>query len=530
MTARTRYDVVIVGSGHNGLVAAAYLARAGLAVLVLERNDYIGVATTSQRVFPHFDARLSRYSYLVSLFPEAIARDLGLNVEMRRRQLGSFTPYEQKGRQNGLLISNVCEETTRASLRELAGNDREYQRWQRFQSLVQTAANHVWPTMLAPLPSRQTLRQPFESHPDSREAWRMLFEEPIGLGIERHVENDVLRGVLLTDAKIGLLTHAHDPTLLQNRCFLYHTIGNQTGEWRVPVGGMGRLASELERCGRSAGVEFITHANATAIHSSSQETSVEFTCLEQSRMVDARYVLCNGSHREMERLMRQPHMPGAGDEGSVFKINMLCRRLPRLRAGNIRPEQGFSGTFHVDEGYDAMEASYNQACEGNIPDRIPCEIYCHTLTDGSILSEELAAQGFHTLTLFALDVPWRLFRSKHEEVKSLIEKRCLTVLNSWLAEPIEHCLARNPDGSLCIESKSPVDIERELGHPMGNIFHRPLQWPFAETAGETGLRGVETEWPRLLLCGSAARRGGAVSGIPGFQAAMKVLELCQKAQ
>src|SRR5207245_3218736 len=98
---KSKYDVVVLGAGHNGLVAAAYLARAGLSVLLLEKNDYIGGATTSQKVFPDYDARLSRYSYLVSLFPERIIRDLGLNLELRRRAVGSFPPFVLDCQHNG---------------------------------------------------------------------------------------------------------------------------------------------------------------------------------------------------------------------------------------------------------------------------------------------------------------------------------------------------------------------------------------------------------------------------------------------
>src|SRR6478672_11993169 len=100
---KAKYDVVVLGAGHNGLVAASYLGRAGLSVLLLEKNDYIGGAATSQKLFRGFDARLSRYSYLVSLFPEKIIRDLGLQIELRRRATGSFTPYLKDGRHNGLL-------------------------------------------------------------------------------------------------------------------------------------------------------------------------------------------------------------------------------------------------------------------------------------------------------------------------------------------------------------------------------------------------------------------------------------------
>src|SRR3979490_1206046 len=107
---KSRYDVVILGAGHNGLVAASYLAGAGLSVLLLEKNDYIGGATTSQKVFPDYDAYLSRYSYLGSLFPAKIIRDLGLKLELRRRATGSFTPYLHDGQYNGLLLSNESEE------------------------------------------------------------------------------------------------------------------------------------------------------------------------------------------------------------------------------------------------------------------------------------------------------------------------------------------------------------------------------------------------------------------------------------
>src|SRR5256885_4464274 len=113
---KAAHDVVILGAGHNGLVAASYLGRAGLSVLLLEKNDYIGGATTSQKVFPDYEARLSRYSYLVSLFPEKIIRDLGLNLELPRPATGSFTPYAKNRRHDGLLLSHVDQEVGRKSM------------------------------------------------------------------------------------------------------------------------------------------------------------------------------------------------------------------------------------------------------------------------------------------------------------------------------------------------------------------------------------------------------------------------------
>src|SRR5882762_8438612 len=129
---KPKYDVVILGAGHNGLVSASYLTRAGLSVLLLEKNDYIGGATTSQKVFPDYDAHLSRYSYLVSLFPEKIIRDLDLNLELRRRAVGSFTPYTKDGRNDGLLLSNVSEEESRQSLFALTGSHTEFEQLKKF--------------------------------------------------------------------------------------------------------------------------------------------------------------------------------------------------------------------------------------------------------------------------------------------------------------------------------------------------------------------------------------------------------------
>ena len=155
---KSKYDVIILGAGHNGLVAASYLTRAGLSVLMLEKNDYIGGATTSQKVFPDYDAYLSRYSYLVSLFPEKIIRDLGLNLELRRRETASFTPYRKNGEHDGLLLSNVSEETSRQSIINLTGSDIEHEQLKKFYGLSRIFAENVWDTMLEPLGAKEDFR------------------------------------------------------------------------------------------------------------------------------------------------------------------------------------------------------------------------------------------------------------------------------------------------------------------------------------------------------------------------------------
>lgn len=520
---KSSYDVVILGAGHNGLVAAAYLGKAGLSVLLLEKNDYIGGATTSQKVFPDYDARLSRYAYLVSLFPEKIIRDLGLNLKLRRRATGSFTPYIKSGRQDGLLMSNVDLDLSRRSFVDLTGSEAEFERMQKFYNLSRVFAEHTWDSMLEPLISKQDMKRRLDANAGGagREAWRSLAEEPLGRVLERYFENDLVRGVVLTDGKIGVFTHPHDPSLLQNRCFLYHLIGNKTGEWKVPVGGMGAVAAELEKAARKSGAEFLT--NVDIMELDLKKRSVEFAVEGQQKSLGAKFLLVNFGRNVLAKYSGNTYQPNPTDEGSVFKINMLLRRLPKLKSSKYSPKAAWSGTFHSDEGYEQMNASYDRAAKGRLPDKTPCEVYCHTLTDESILSSELRRKGFHTITLFGLDAPYSLFAKDNDSMRKQAEKKFLASMNQWLEEPLEDCLAVARDGSLCIESKSPIDIEESLGMYHGNIFQNALTWPFATTKEQIGTWGVETEWKNIFLCGSSALRGGAVSGIPGHNAARAVL-------
>jgi len=525
---KSHYDVVILGAGHNGLVAASYLARAGLSVLLLEKNDYIGGATTSQQLFPDYDARLSRYSYLVSLLPETIIRDLGLKLELRRRATGSFTPYVKDGRHDGLLLSNISDETSRKSMLELTGTNREYEQMKRFYNLSRVFAEHSWDSMIEPLVAKKEFRRRFDGDELSREAWRSLAEEPLGVAIERYLQNDLVRGLVLTDAKIGIFTFPHDPTLVQNCCFLYHLIGNKTGEWKVPVGGMGAVASELERAAREAGAEMKTSVRLDSIDLDNEACALAYEVNGKEQRVQAKFLLVNFGRNVLANYMGEPYRPNDTDEGSVFKINMLLHRLPKLKASRYSQTEAFCGTFHTDEGYEQMNVSYSEAKQGRLPERPPSEVYCHTLTDDSILSPELRAKGFHTMTLFGIDTPWQLFKRDNPATRRKAEEKFLSSMNQWLEEPLQDCLAVAHDGSLCIESKSPVDIEEALGLYHGNIFQDAPTFPFARDEEQVGKWGVETEWDNVFLCGSSARRGGAVSGIPGHNAAMKVLEVTKK--
>jgi phytoene dehydrogenase-like protein len=513
--AHRSFDAVVVGGGHNGLVAAAYLARAGRSVLVLERLAHTGGAAVSTRPFAGVDARLSRYSYLVSLLPDKIVRDLGLDLRLRTRTVSSYTPAVRDGRATGLLVGGG-EERTREAFARLTGGEREYAAWRRFYGTTGRVAERVFPTLTEPLPTREELRR----RVDDADAWRMLFEEPIGVAIEEHFADDLVRGVVLTDALIGTFADAHDPSLKQNRCFLYHVIGGGTGAWDVPVGGMGALTDALAAAARAAGAVLATGHEAVRIDTDGRSAEITYRTADGEGVAAARHVLVGASPQALAELTG--NVPPEPAEGAQLKVNMLLRRLPRLRDGAVDPREAFAGTFHIAEGYGELAAAHAEAAAGRLPTAPPSEIYCHSLTDPSILAPELVAQGYQTLTLFGLHTPARLFARDHDAVREHLLKATLAQLDAHLAEPLADCLATDADGRPCIEAKTPLDLERDLRLPGGNIFHRELSWPHAQDG--TGRWGVETRHANVLLCGAGAVRGGGVSGVPGHNAAMAVLE------
>lgn len=523
MPSRSRYDVVIVGGGHNGLVAAAYLARAGRRVVVLERLGSAGGAAVSDTPFPGVGARLSRFAYLVSLLPGRIVRELGLRLELRRRPFASYTPTVRDGAPTGLLVGDG-EGRVRESFTRLTGDEREYTAWRDFYARTGRLAGRVFPTLTEPLPSRAELR----ARVADDALWSAVFERPLGETIEETFADDLVRGVVFTDALIGTFSHAHDPSLAQNRCFLYHVIGQGTGDWDVPVGGMGAVTRALLDAALAAGAEVATGHEVTGLATDGRTAEVAYRAETGEGLLGAGTVLVNASPSELARLLDEPAPPAP--EGSQFKVNMLLRRLPALRDPAVDPREAFAGTFHVAEGYAELATAYREAAAGRRPTVPPSEVYCHSLTDPSILSPELAASGHQTMTLFGLHTPARIFAGDAEHRRRVGERLLtdtLAALDAHLAEPVADCLAVDENGRPCLEARSPLDLEDELRLPGGHIFHGDLAFPHraSDEAPETPAErwGVATGHRNVLLCGAGAVRGGGVSGVGGHNAAMAAL-------
>jgi phytoene dehydrogenase-like protein len=523
LTRRGAYDVVVVGGGHNGLTAACYLAAAGMSVAVIERLDHTGGAAVSAQAFPGFPTRLSRYSYLVSLLPESVVRDLGLDLRLESRTTASYTPVLRDGVARGLLVERPERAATRDSFRDLTGSDAEYGAWRDFYAQVGEVAAAVAPTLTRPLPLESEFRQQIDPV-----IWRDLIERPLGEAVERRFGDETVRGVVATDALIGTFARMNDPSLIQNRCFLYHLIGNGTGEWRVPVGGMGAVTDALAAAARAAGAELVVNAEVTAVRGGHGDAEVDVASDGGTQTLRARFVLANVAPWVLAGLLGEQRDPADKPVGAQLKINFLLSRLPRLASG-ADPRIAFAGTLHLGEDYSDLERAYAEAAAGQVPSRLPGEVYCHSLTDPSILGQ--VPEGTQTLTYFGLHLPATLFDdpSTRGERKELAVARAIASLDQHLLDPIASVVARDAAGRPCIEAKIPQDVEADLSMPGGHIFHGDLAWPWAAgTAGlgtPAGRWGVETSRQSILLCGSGARRGGAVSGLGGQNAAAAVLEL-----
>jgi phytoene dehydrogenase-like protein len=520
-----KYDTIIIGGGHNGLIAANYLAMAGQHVLLLERNNYFGGATTSKQIFPDFEAFLSQYSYLVSLLPKTIIEELYINIELLSRTTASYTPYVSKeGEIKSLIISNIDQEITKNSILDLGYGLAEWFGYQQILEDQKIFASLVWDSFLEPLKPKSFFEQKFEKAGQIN-LWNAFVNEPIGKYIESKIQSDALRGVIMTDAKIGSYTYANDPSLLQNRTFIYHIIGNKTGEWQVPKGGMGNIAKHLLAKAQEKGVNLQSNVDIKSINLKKGKQVINFSLNKIDYEVEASHLLSNASIHEIEKLI-EPNQKATSkiDEGSAFKINLLLKCLPILKDKSVTSETAFAGTFHINQLHSQMESTFSSSFSGEIPLVLAGEIYCHTLTDSSILSNDLQQQGYHTLTFFGLDLPYRLFIENNEKAKSIVVERFFEGINQYLETPLESCLAVDKSGKMCIEAKSAFDLEHDLKMPMGNIFHNELSWFFAENESEMGKMGVETNYENLFICGSSAKRGGAVSGIPARNAAFKILE------
>ncbi len=517
---RASYDVVIVGGGHNGLVAAAYLARAGRSCLLLERREELGGAAVSAEVFAGLEARLSRYSYLVSLMPSSIIAELGLPVRLARRAVASYTPDPRVGGAPWTAGRRTTARATARSFLAVSGGEAEHRAWEQLYGMTRRDRRRrvADADRAASLPRARCGRW-WATGPHGRRC--SSGRSPRRCAAPSTTTSS--RGVVLTDALIGTFAAAGERSLRQNRCFLYHVIG---GEWLVPVGGMGAVTARARARGARRRAQSFARRRGDRHRAASRAArgalhrrhAASAACARGTSWSTRRRRSSSGSSAAPRRRERP--------EGAQLKLNLLLSRLPRLRDARGRARAGLRR--HVPRQRDGRAASArlragrrrrdprHAAVRGLLP-----------LADATRASSARAARGGRAhadglRSAHARAPVRRRPRGVREMRRS--RRRCARSTACSPSRSRRACCAHRTGGRAW-RCTAPWIFRTSCECRGGHIFHRDLAWPFAEHEREVGTWGVETEHPAILLCGAGARRGGGVSGIPGRNAAMAVL--CQ---
>lgn len=524
---RSVLDAVVIGAGHNGLAAAAYLARAGLRTRVLERRAQLGGACVTEELWPGF--RVSRAAYVVGLLRPVLVRELGLagrGLRLLPRDPASFTPLPD-GR--GLLMG-ADRAATCASIARFSSRDAE--RYPAYEALVGRVARAVEPLLDAP---------PLDpARPRRREVAATLRALGRGLGLRRDLpralalllgsaraslesffESEPLRATLATDAVIGAWAAPSSPGT--GYVLLHHVMGETHGArgvWAYVQGGMGRLADALANAAREAGAEIMTEHPVARIEVAGGRA--RGVVLEDGSSVEARVVISGADpHRTFLGMLAPEHLPSELLRGvaaldfrsPVLKINAALDRLPVFRGASAEaPGPEHRGTIHVGAtDLDALERSFEAASRGEIPDRPMVE-----LTLPSAVDTTLAPPGRHVASLFVQHLPWAPAAGSWESLRERVADRVFTLVDE-VAPGFSSCVVAR-------EVLAPPDLERVFGLTGGNIFHGAMTLDrLGILRPVPGFGGHRTPIAGLYLCGAGTHPGGGVMGACGRNAASVVL-------
>lgn len=506
-----RYDAIILGGGHNGLVCAAYLARAGKRVALFERRPVLGGACVTEEVWPGY--RVSSAAYLCSLLHPEIASDLGLfrrGFEIYRRDPSGFAPFAD----GSSLLFHADAARTDEALRRFAPG--EIPALRQFATDIELATDIFEPFLLGPSPDLNEVEDSFRAR-GAAHLFEPLFQGSVRSFLENRFRDPRLMAVLATDGLIGTAGGPSTPGTAY--VMLHHYMGRilgSRGAWAHVRGGMGRLSEAIARAASEAGAEL--RASAAVERVLVRGGRVAGVCLEGGETFSSDAVFSNADAGLATRLLgsEAPESLRAGAEalapnGVSCKINLGVGELPDFFAARgTEPGPQHTGTVHLSQSMDHLDRAWEEAAKGAPSTDPMVEIYIQTSTDSS-----LAPPGKHILSCFTQYFPYRLAggldfeREKNAYIERVI--RTIGAFASNVPASIEHCEA------LC-----PQDLEARFGLPGGHIFHGDIL-PDRMFGGRAGQRGAATELEGFYLCGSSAWPGGCVSGVPGWNAAREFL-------
>ncbi len=537
------YDAIVIGAGHNGLVCACYLAKAGRRVLVLERRSVIGGACVTEEPWPGF--KISTAAYVNSLFRPEIVRELRLRdygFELLERRPSSFTPFLD-GRSLMLgadTISNARE------IAQFSASDAE--RYPEYEAMLERVASVVEPTLLEAPPNllnpslkdlrslwriRSTLCHPERSERSSRSRGSTLREaveiltgaaRPI---LDRWFESEELKGTLATDAIIGAMA---SPSMPGTAYVLFHHVMGETngarGVWSYVRGGMGGITKALASAARALGVEIKTDAEVARI--SVRDGRAVGVVLANGDDIAAKQVASNAdANVTFLHLLDAASLPDAFRQAienidyssASLKINLALDRLPefacrRRAVANLAQERRseYQGTIHFCPDQDFIERAYDDAKYG-APSREPVV----ELQLPSVLDETLAPPGMYVGSMFVQYAPYKLKNATWTQaLNDEVAARCFAIVERYAPGFTSSVVHR--------QVLSPVDIEKTFNLTGGNIFQgaMSLQQLFSFRP-VPGFAAYRTPVKALYLCGSAAHPGGGVMGAAGRNAARVML-------
>ena len=491
-----KYDAIIIGAGHNGLVTAAYLARAGRSVLVLERRDLVGGCAVTEEIWPGY--RVSTGAYLISLLQDRIVQDLELvrfGYRVDAKDPGFFSPFPD-GRH---LFMWQDSSKTLAEIAKFSRHDADA--FPRYEAHLEHLADLMQQTLLAP-PPRQV------------PGLEKILEQSVADYLDEWFESPELKVTLATDGFIGANGGPRSPGTAY--ILLHHCMGGVAGKrglWGFVRGGMGAVPESIAASARSRGVEIRLEAEVDRVLLRHGKASG--VVLKNGDEIESGIVVSNLDPRATFLKLVDRHAIPAEflarvrafrTEGTSLKINLALSGLPDFSALPGTPGPQHRATIHICPSMQYVEEAWEDCRQGR-PSRGPLiEMTIPTMYDPA-----LAPDGRHIMGVFLQYAPYTLSEGNWDELREPFADRVIDLIAEYAPNFRSLIIDR--------QALTPLDLERRFGITGGNIFHGELR----RDQMFDKRPHYRTPVPGLFLCGSGTHPGGGVMGAPGYNAAHEII-------